>query len=291
MSNELMQLTEEDQQLLAMMQAGATTGQEQSGGSNIFPQLKMVQQPGEETPEGVDVPLGSFYIKGTEIFGSDILFRPLVIKNKLMKFVQDASNNYKLEGESVYFNWGEEVLDSLGGVAFGKVFGKARKELTDDEKEINDKKAKLYMNLFGHVSFDGGETNHLVVLNVAGTKYGRVIELLLDKKACNNIGSNQLYFAMKLYLPKKDPLLSAAEKKLVNNIGFNLWIQADVDNILELRPVLEDTKTILEYIHAQDERVIEQHNMASTSGSSSDDEYMDAEYEEVDAVMSELEAS
>ena len=96
---------------------------------------------------------------------------------------------------------------------------------------------------------------------------------------------------MKLYLPKKDPLLSAAEKKLVNNIGFNLWIQADVDNILELRPVLEDTKTILEYIHAQDERVIEQHNMASASGSSSDDEYMDAEYEEVDAVMSELEAS
>jgi hypothetical protein len=288
-NNELAVLSESDQQLLAAMTAGTTTGQETSNTGSIFPQLKMIQQPGAETPEGVEIPLGSFYIRETELFGQEILFRPLVILNKLMKFEQDENNSFKLLGESIYFQWGDEILDSLGGLAFGKVFGKARTNLSPEEAAINDKKAKLYMSLFGLVSFDGGDTQHLVVLNVAGTKYGRVMEYILDKKACGNIQSNQLNFKMQLYLPTKDPYLTPAEKKTARNIGYNLWIKPLVDDKLDLRPVLEDTKLVMEYINTHNNNVTEQHMLASTDGSSHDDGYLDAEYEEVDAVMSELE--
>ena len=289
-STELTVLTDSQKQLLALAEQGSFTGTS-GGGSLPFKKLLMVNEMGLETPEGTPVPQGSFYIPDTELFDSKITLRPLAIANKLVtRLGQDE--DFKVDGETVYFmDWNQERIDSKGGVSLGRLFGKAAKELSPEEAEINKEKAGLYLHVFGIATIK--DTEELVLLSLRGGKYGRVSSVMMNKKALNNTQPMQLNFKLELVLPSKDPELSVKERKEAKNTYFNLLCIPIMTEVLPIAPVIAQLETILNYIAAHDSRINEKHRLArqNTAGDTSSEDggdVYDAEFEEVEAAMAEL---
>lgn len=290
MTQEVAVLSERKQQLLAQAQSGALTGTSQ-GGSLPFKTLVMVSDMGVETPGGKDVPQGSFWIKDTEHFASKVLFRPLIIAQKLMDYQQAEGAKFKLAGETIYFfDWNTQRIDSNGGVSLGREFGKAYKaSVTPEQLEANKDKATLYLHTFGIVTINGVEEP--VLFAVTGGKYGRLSNAIQNRKALNNLQPNQINFTLELFLPSKDPMLSAKEKAEAKNTYFNLVAMPLVQTVLPLEPVIDALDMFDTYISNHNKKVMDKHMLARQGGSSHDDitgDIIDVDYDELGAELDQL---
>lgn len=236
-----------------------------TGGQSFpFKVLNIIQEMGATTPEGLEIPVGSFAIKDTEIFGREVIFRPVAMVSKIMRRA-GQEDNYKVTAETIYFrSWfDEERIDTLGGVDCGRIFGKAAKELTPEQQEINDKRGKMYTHVFG-IATIGDNVPTLVMLsltNGAPSSKGRRLQDAFNVKTIKGDYRTR-QFKLSLVLPTKDPLLSAAEKKQAQNKHFNLLVDPDMTQVFSLRSIAEEGGQVLDYINKINVGVLNKHKEA-----------------------------
>lgn len=153
-----------------------------------------------EDDEGNEIPVKTFHLTGTNNYSKSISFRPLGFFNKLIAMKQEG-NKWKVTNETVFYNK-EQPIDARGGIACGRLLGKAIPESwSEEQRRANKTKANYYGFLFGLVEFPGQEPV-LVNFRLPGGKAMQVSQALneMDKQ-----GRYQFYnMTMKLSTNPKD---------------------------------------------------------------------------------------
>jgi hypothetical protein len=205
--------------------------------------------------EGTKRSIGAWHIEGTDIYHDGaIQFQPVRVVNKMIKYVtEDEGKTWNFAGESVYFNdFRDEILDSTGGVAFGRRFGKELRSMSLAEQEAQallKKAAGTYADAFGLVTIGTAEPM-LVVLRVRGGK----LKVLTD--AFNSIPKGkrpaQYSFALETYQ-------EVDEKTKKTKAYWSLRVTPDMSKILPTTPLIQLDADIAEYIRECNHKVLQEH--------------------------------
>lgn len=189
--------------------------------------------------DGKKLPIGAWHITGTDIyFDGEINFRPVRAVSKLISYVEDANKSWQLRGESIYFtDYRDEILDSTGGIALGRKFGR---QYTDEEKEAAKKNAGVYFDIFGLVDFGDG-TQHPVLFRTRGGKMMKMSE------AFNSVPKGKEYSQ---YNFKLEPIQEAAY--------WTIKVVPDMSKVLPISPILAYNAEVNTYIKATNENIISQ---------------------------------
>ncbi len=171
-STALVVLTPEEQAYLDSLKSEQAQAQGDYNGPN-----KLVINVSSKDKDGNKRPIGGWHITGTDkYFDGTVSFRPIRHMYKLIRYNVDDANNYTVAGQSIYFkDWGEDKLDSLGGTALGRKFGR---NYTQEEKDATKKLAECYLDIFGFVSFgneDEPENGYPVLYRVRGSKLMKML--------------------------------------------------------------------------------------------------------------------
>lgn len=113
----------------------------------------------------------SFTIYNSNIYADKILVRPIDFYNKLVKQEKDkGTGKWRTTSETILYKFGEQPIDTGGGVACGRLMGKAiPSHWTNEQKLANKQKASLYGILYGMAEFPG-EAPKLVSFRIPVSK-------------------------------------------------------------------------------------------------------------------------
>lgn len=175
-----------------------------------------------------------------------IQFRPVRTFNQVIKSIQDDEGNFKVISQTIYFtDYGQELLDTAGGLACGRLFGKAAKALSEEEAKKNKDSATVYMFVFGFAKVDGEEVPAYMRL-ARGKMYN-------FGKALNSVPKDAVmahyYFDMEL-VETETPS---------GDIGYNLEVEPDLRNKLPISDVLQFDREMLEWVSGENQKVIQKH--------------------------------
>ena len=193
--------------------------------------------------------VGKFHIAGTNLYSKTIKLRPLILENKLVKMTKGKGPNgaakWSYVNESVFFlHYGETIYDRKGGIACGKVFGDAKKALSEAAKEENDNKASSFLYIFGLADFGDG-VQHLVDFRVGGKRIIAFSDAMSWKTVPK--GSHMSQFAYNL---KCVPVSGTSHPKI--EIAFNQ------DEILPIdAEVIAADEAVNAYIDAHNAQIME----------------------------------
>lgn len=196
--------------------------------------------------EGNKRPVGGWHIKGTDVyFDGPAYLRPIRQANKLIRYNSDFTG---IVGQSIYFNdFRDEILDSLGGLALGRKFGK---NFSAEEKEVTKKLAEVYSDIFGLVRFGNDTTQHPVVYRVRGMK------IKVTGDAFQAVPKDKKYW---YYEYKLETYQGIDEKTKQRNKYWSLKVTPDMSKVLPLTPIMAFDKEIVELMAADNARVVQQH--------------------------------
>jgi len=183
--------------------------------------------------------IGSWHIANTDIYYDGVAkFRPIRHANKLIRYKENSAKEWELVGQSVYFdNFMGDIPDSTGGMALGRKFGR---KYSDEEKAATRDNAETYLDIFGFVSFDGGE-DHPVLYRVRGTKLMKFLDAF--KAVPKGTRYSQYSYDLETFQPD----------------GKQYWdvsIAPDMSQVLPIMPILEYDAAVLEYIKSSNEEVM-----------------------------------
>lgn len=205
---------------------------------------KLVINTQAKDAEGNRHAIGSWHISGTDKYYDGVaVFRPVVSTNKLLRYKVDGEN-YTVAGESTFFdNVREEIPDTLGTNALGRVFGKVYSE---EERAANRKLAEYYMYVFGLVTF-GDSDPEPVLLRVRGGKImtlGNAFKSIpKGKQPC------QYGFKLEAYQPE-------------GKTYWDIKVTPDLSTTLPIAPVIAYDAAIRQYIQEENLNVIQLHQEA-----------------------------
>jgi hypothetical protein len=197
--------------------------------------------------DGKKLPIGAWHITGTDVyFDGTISFRPVRAVNKLISYTEKEANNWQLRGESIYFSdYRDEILDSTGGIALGRKFGR---QYSDEEKEASKKNASVYFDIFGLVDIGDGEQRP-VLFRTRGGKMFRMSEAF--KSIPKGKEYSQYAFNLEA-LQEVDP----TTKKVSDY--WTIKVVPDMSKVLPISPILAYNAEVNDYIKATNESIIRQ---------------------------------
>jgi hypothetical protein len=184
--------------------------------------------------------VGAFHILGTDLYAEEVQFRPLAVYNKLIKMVQSKNKEggevWNYLNQTVFFsNYGEVLYDEKGGIACGKVLGEARKKLSKDEAEANNKKAKSYLYLYGLVKFPNDKEWHLVDFRVGGKRLMVISDAVSSKAIGKDHFMSQFIYDLKC-VPQAGsvhPELEMSTDGKVHDIADILHYDNEITNFID----------------------------------------------------------
>lgn len=246
----------------------ALSGQTKMPGQSIFPMLKI--NSAAEDDDGNTLPVGAYFFHHPEhgnLYSKDVWFRPFI--NTYQYSIYDPDTN-KYVARSIFFqDWREEIIDSIGTIACGKVKSKDRDQLTEAELE-EQKKIKCQRYMYGTVSFVGktvkGEEIEVnsapVVWRTGGVNFNTIGDAVRD--LTNN---NQLLWNYNFVLATK-------REKKGGNVFYSVALDVDKQNKLPLTPDdIELLKQIRTHIDTENGTIEQEHIKAKKNDA------VDAEFE------------
>jgi hypothetical protein len=240
-STELVVITPEEQAYLE-----SRMSEEQSAQGFNGPKRLCINEVGTDE-NGNKVPIGGWHIRGTDMyFDGEITFRPVRKCNTLVRYNEDFTS---IAGSSVYFvdYIKDEILDSLGGVALGRKFGK---RYTDEQKEATRKLAEVYMDIFGFVRFGKSEEQIPVVYRVRGTKMMQLGD------AFDAVPKDKKYFHYEYKLSTYQPIDEKTKKPLKY---WSIKVSPQMDKVLSLKSIMQFDTEVNEFINEHNKKIIESH--------------------------------
>lgn len=240
-STAVVKYTDEEQQYLdTIRQENNVVEQKEFSGPN-----RLVINTASKDANGTKRPIGAWHITNTDVYvDGPINFRPIRKVNKLIRYSPDDNKDWKIVGETVYFNniYSDPSYDTLGGERLGRLFGQATNGMSDDEKELNRKKGEFYMDIFGLVTVDGSDEEYPVLYRVRGYKIRKMSD------AFNSIPNGQ------------DPNLYSYKLETEQPEGKTWWdllVTPDLSEVLPVAPILQYNKEIEDFIQGHNEYVSE----------------------------------
>lgn len=235
------ELTQEEQDIINKFDGGQSTKE----ASNMSILLINVD---DTDSTGKEVPAKTFHIKGTELYSKTITFRPLHFMNKLISMKQDGKT-WKTTNESILYQMFEQPIDARGGIACGRLLGKAIPEhWNEEQKKANKAKANFYGFLFGIAQFPGADPV-LVNFRVTGGKAKQFSDVFSNYKAKGLGGMRDFNLTLGL-----KPEKGTVHPKLV--------IVPDVERKLLSAGLGEHLKSVDEYIESHNTRIRASHQNA-----------------------------
>lgn len=213
--------------------------------SSSMPYLSM--NIASEDDDGNEIPVKTFHLSGTKLYSKTVRFRPYLYKNKLIAMKQDGKN-WKTTNETLFYSGKEQPLDARGGIACGRLLGKAIPESWGEEqKKINKAKATYYGFLFGTVEFPGQEP---VVCNlrVPAAKAFQVSNVMNDLDKAHG-GYQKYMLNLKLISNPKD-------KSSPHPV---LEIEPDLSTVLTSSGTGDNVNKIREFIESHNKRIRDSH--------------------------------
>ena len=243
-STALTVITPEEQAYLDSLNTGAPTN-ESSGPTKLSINMKSKDADGNKRI------IGSWHLEGTDkYFDGPLKFRPVRYFNKLIRYVANATGGWDFAGHTVYFNdFRDEILDSLGGIALGRKFGKA---YSDDEKSATRDLAGTYADVFGFATFD--DEPYPCVLRVKGGKLNAIID------AFNSIPKDKKYSQYNYTLEAYQPVIK--NKQTGKDEQKDYWtikVTPDMSELLPITPILSFDGAVMEYVREINHQVLESH--------------------------------
>lgn len=179
----------------------------QSKGNNL-PYLKI--NISTEDNDGNSIPPKTFNIEGTTEYTKSINIRPLLYFNKLMQVKQDKNGAWKTLNETILYRGGEQPIDSKGGIACGRLLGKAIPSGWSPEQiAANKAKAAFYGFLVGLVK--DGENEVLVTLRLPASKSFQMSQKLQELAAKSAIYTYELKLTL-----KQDPKNKTSQHPIID---------------------------------------------------------------------------
>ncbi len=243
-TNALTVITPEEQAYLDSLNTGAPTN-ESLGPTKLSINLK------SKDADGVKRPIGSWHLDGTDKYlDGSLTFRPVRYANKLIRYTANANGGYDFAGHTVYFtDFRDEILDSTGGLALGRKFGKAYSE---DEKAATKDLADTYADVFGFATFDGEQ--YPCVLRVRGGK----LKAILD--AFNAVPKDKRYSQYNYILETEQPMVKNKSTGAMEQKDYwTIKVTPDMSEILPITPILAFDSAVMEYIREINHQVVEAH--------------------------------
>lgn len=242
--------------------------------SSVFPSLRINYDDVRKNEDGEEILLkrGHFVVNdpdGREVFAKTVKFRPLCNRFQYRRFDPKAGPDGK--GATVaksilvasFGLGGDEPIDDAGGIACGKLRGKAAKGILSAAQQTVQQETKAYRLVWGYVTLDGetaeGEpvslVDYPVQMRLRGVNYRPIGEVF---EALKNRGK---------------PLFSATltlKTRRENNGGtvyFVIEYEHDPRENLPLTAAdVEIARQVLEEIEATNKPIIEKHKQARRKG-------------------------
>lgn len=247
-STALVLVTPEEQAYLDSLNTGGASDA-QAGPTRLVINTK------SKDADGVKRVIGSWHLEGTDKYYDGVaVFRPVRKVNKLISYSSDdGGKSWNFNGESVYFNdFRDEILDSKGGLAFGRKFGKALRELPEADQKANKELAGAYLDIFGLVTF--GE--NAPVPCMFRTRGGKSMVI---NQAFESVPKDKKYsqytFGLEAYQ-------ETDEKTKKTKDYWSVKATPDMSQVLPITPILGFDKEIVEFIRETNHNVLEQHKAA-----------------------------
>lgn len=195
--------------------------------------------------------IGSWHITNTDKYYDGVIkFRPVRKASKLISYMEGANGGWNLRGESVYFDdFRQEILDSTGGIALGRKFGR---KFSDEEKAATRDLAKVYLDVFGIVTF--GDEEFPVLFRTQAGKLARIAEAF--EAVPKGKEFSQYSFDIEA-LQEINP-----KTKEVNKF-WSIKVTPDLSKTLPIMPILAFDKEVQEYISAINEGILSQYRQNS----------------------------
>lgn len=201
-----------------------------------------------EDKDGKEIPVKTFHLSDTDLYSKTVKFRPFAFYNKLIAMKQDEKKAWKTINETIMYRMLEQPIDARGGVACGRLMGKAIPTTwTEEQLRANKAKANYYGFLFGTVQFPGSEPV-LCNFRVPGGKAVQVNNVLKDLDT-NHGGFQQYAVNMTLKSNSKD---KASPHPIID-------IEPDVGTVLPRSGNLKDLTAIKGYVDAHNKRIRDSH--------------------------------
>lgn len=219
----------------------------------FLPTLRVNRDPTDDDEH--QLPMGHYCLDTTDgrVFGKPVKFRAFINAYQILRFCPIEK---KYVNRTIIFNnWKEEKLDALGGLNCGKVFGKAKEQLTADEA-AKQKDIKTHRLLYGIVSFEGVTAtkkpvnieNVPVVWRTSGTNFIPVGDAL------------GLFTKKKLMAMKFNLILDTKREKAGATIYYPAVITPDFSSPLPVgKTEMETLKVFQEIISVENQSVLREH--------------------------------
>lgn len=197
---------------------------------------------------GVKRIIGSWNIRGTDkYFDGEIKFRPIRYANKLIRYVEE-NGAWKIAGESIYFrDFSEQIHDTLGGQALGRLFGRA---YTDEQKLAAKKNADVYLDIFGLVQLGDNEEWEPVLYRVRGSKMKKMLDAF--KAIPKDKAFSEYAYTLETFQPT----------------GKQYWdinVSPDLSQRLRISDIISLDKDIATFITESNRQIMTQHMRQSTN--------------------------
>jgi len=180
----------------------------------------------------------------------DIKFRPVRVFNQLIKSVQKPDNSFEVISQSIYFkDYSEELLDSAGGIACGRKFGKDTKGFSEEEAKANKDIATVYLFVFGFATI--GDEVIPAYMRLRGGKFYSFTTGLRAIPQDKVMG--QYNFDLKLLEVDMPD----------GTLGYNLEVVPDLTNVLPISPILQFDREVQEWILGENKKILEKHLQAN----------------------------
>lgn len=182
-------------------------------------------------------------------FAETVKFRPVRTFNQILKSAQKADGSFEVLAQTIYFSdYGQELLDSSGGLNCGRKFGKDLKGLSEEEAKKNKDSATVYLFVFGFATI--GEETIPAYMRLRGGKFYNFTTAL--KAIPPNSVMGQFNFDMKLLEVDMPD----------GTIGYNLDVAPDLSETLPISPILQFDREMLEWVSGENKKILEKHLQA-----------------------------
>lgn len=216
------------------------------------------------TKEDVSVVAGCFkvYHSGEQVYSmkNPVFLRVFMQRFDFREYDESANEGMgEYVKNSILINQGEEPLDDAGGIACGKVRGKAAKGDLSDAQKIIQKAVQSYRVVFGTVTFNGVTVSgkevevvdYPVQMRLRGTNFMAIGDTL---KEFEKLKVLPLFYALNLTTTRHT---KGATKYYVISYSWDKSKRLKVGV-----PEMDLSKQFLEHIKAYNEPIIEKHKAA-----------------------------
>ena len=272
----------EGAQLFMQAAESGKVGVKQQASKLPFPILSIIQKMEEvtDTDEKLDIPFGSFHIKGTNLLSKEVIFRPIGTWNKVLNQSDSKDDNFRVISETIYFtDWGQQRLDTAGGIDCGRLFGKDAKVLPQDMQQENRDKGRVKSYTIGYVTFPDEEPV-LVMMVLGGGKMVRWGDAT-SPKVTGGVQAMERNFKISTISPKKDPLLTKEQKEEGGNWS-NIIVEPQMDKVLPISDIAEAGSKVLQYVYDHNADILEKHDAVVKARNSNDDGVLEGEIVEIE---------